>query len=172
MVIRSKKSRISATAPDDFFGNRELGNLLSFTHLFHYIIIKDINKNIKTLKLEIIHGDNNMTLTFENIASIFATNLCGKSCIEIEFCITDLDEYQDCWMGKMPDKTDKSKDLYWYGLVKDGSQAYGYDNFDDFASAPVFNDESLKDIWNKIELVSIDGCAPDEDTLEMLGYKF
>ncbi len=113
-----------------------------------------------------------MTLTFENIASIFATELYGKSCIEIEFCIKGSDEYHDCWMGKMPDKTDKSKNLYWYGLAKYGSRAYAYDNFDDFASAPVFNYESLKDIWNKIELISIDGCAPDEDTFEMLGYKF
>ena len=37
-----------------------------------------------------------------------------------------------------------------------------YDNFQDFSSAPVFRGKSLKQIWTKVEVLSIDGCDPDE----------
>ena len=40
--------------------------------------------------------------------------------------------------------------------------AYDYDNFKDFSCAPVFDNKSLKNIWNNIELLSIDGIDPEE----------
>ena len=72
-------------------------------------------------------------------------------------------------MGKTPDKEDKEKELYWYGLVPDCSEAYNYDNFQDFSSAPVFEGKSLKEIWHKITILSIDGCDPEERIQAYLG---
>jgi hypothetical protein len=43
--------------------------------------------------------------------------LKNNSCIEINFCIDNDVEYEDCWMGKMPDKNNVNKEIYWYGLV-------------------------------------------------------
>lgn len=65
-------------------------------------------------------------------------------------------------MGKTPDKDIKDKEIYWFGLAEDGSKAYDYDNFADFSSAPVFNGKSLKDIWDNVEVFTIDGCDPEE----------
>lgn len=98
-------------------------------------------------------------ITFEDITKLFSRSLEGKFCIEIEFLLKEETEYQTCWMGKMPDK---EKELFWYGLVPDGSEAYDYDSFQSFSSAPVFNGKSLKEIWEKLEIVSIDGCDPED----------
>ena len=100
--------------------------------------------------------------TFEDIETLFSFDLDGRCCIEIEFSVKGYPEYQSCWMGKMPNEEDEEKDLYWYGLVTDGSESYEYDNFQDFSSAPVFDGKSLKKIWNRITILSIDGCDPDE----------
>ena len=98
-------------------------------------------------------------IPFEAITKLFSFDLQGKYCIEIEFSINGFPKYQSCWMGKMPDK---GKDLYWYGLVSDGSEAFDYDNFQDFSGAPVFCGKSLKEIWNEVKVLSIDGCNPEE----------
>lgn len=111
-----------------------------------------------------------MKLTFDNIKNLFGFNTFGRSCAEIEFCVKGMDTYQLCWMGKMPDRENPDKDCYWYGLVPDGSQAYDYDNFEDFSSAPVFEGKSLKEICDKIELLSIDSCTPDIETIKALGF--
>jgi hypothetical protein len=100
--------------------------------------------------------------SFENFAKIFAFDTKGKYCIEIEFSVKGHPKYRSCWMGKLPDEKNKEKEVYWYGLLPDGSEAHSYDNFQDFSSAPVFDGRSLKEIWNKVELLSIDGCDPEE----------
>ena len=101
-------------------------------------------------------------ITFEDITKLFSRSLEGKFCIEIEFLLKDEPKYQTCWMGKMPDKENKEKEIYWYGLVPDVSAAYDYDNFCDFSSASVFHGKSLQEIWEKVEILSIDGCDPEE----------
>ena len=101
-------------------------------------------------------------ISFEDITKLFSFDLEAKWCIEIEFSVKGYPKYQFCWMGKMPDKTNKEKELYWYGLVPDGSKAYDYDNFQDFSSAPVFDGKSLKTIWKEVEVLSIDGVEPEE----------
>ena len=63
-------------------------------------------------------------------------------------------------MKKTPDKEDKEKELYRYGLVPDGSESYNYDNFQDFSSALVFEGKSLKKIWHKVAILSTDGYDP------------
>lgn len=101
-------------------------------------------------------------ISFDDIALLFSFDLQGKFCIEIEFWVKGYSKYQSCWMGKMPDKSDKEKELYWYGLSPDCSEGYDYDNFQDFSSAPVFEGKSLKEACNTIELLSIDGCDPKD----------
>lgn len=110
-----------------------------------------------------------MTLTFDNIKNLFSFNTFGKGCAEIEFRVEGMDTYQLSWMGKMPDRDNSEKDCYWYGLVPDGSEAYDYDNFEDFSSAPVFEGKSLKDICSKIELLSVNSCPPDPKILNAMG---
>lgn len=107
-------------------------------------------------------------ISYADISKLFSFDLHGGCCIEIEFLINEHPKYQNCWMGKMPDKTNKDKEVYWYGLVPDGSEAYDYDNFEAFSATPVFDGECLKDIWKKIEILSIDGCEPGERILTYL----
>ena len=101
-------------------------------------------------------------ISFEDITKLFSFNLESEWCIEILFLVKGYPKYQSCWMGKTPNESDKEKELYWYGLVPDGSEAYDYGNFEDFSSAPVFEGKSLKQAWDRIELLSIDGCDPEE----------
>ena len=101
-------------------------------------------------------------ISFYNITKLFSFDLEGKWCIEIEFLVKGYPMYQSCWMGKSPNEVDKEKELYWYGLVPDGSESYDYDNFQDFSSALVFNGKSLKKIWGEVEILSIDGCDPED----------
>lgn len=85
-----------------------------------------------------------------------------NSCIEMNFCIDNDTEYKDCWLGKMPDRDECGKGLYWYGLVPDGSQVYYYAKLDDFLNAKVFHSETLCDIIAKITWYSLDGCSIEE----------
>ena len=99
-------------------------------------------------------------ILFEDIKKLFSLQLKGNSCIEIEFLIEGSSKYDSCWMGKTPDK-ENARDVYWYGLVSDGSEAYDYDNFRDLSAAPVFDGKSLEEIWEKVKVLSIDGCEPE-----------
>lgn len=101
-------------------------------------------------------------ITFNDITTVFSYKIKRTCCIEIEFTVKDSEKHQCCWMGKMPDPNNKDKELFWFGLAPDGSEAYDYDNFKDFAFAPVFDGSCLKDIWNNIELLSIDSIDPEE----------
>lgn len=100
-------------------------------------------------------------VSFDDITKLFALNLNNKSCIEVEFRVIGLSDYQNCWMGKMLDKFCKGIEVYWFGLANDGSKAYDYDNYFDFSSAQIFDGKSLKEIWNSVELLSVDGCDPE-----------
>ena len=60
-------------------------------------------------------------VSFADICKIFAFDLQGKGSIEIEFALDGHPCYGNCWMGKTPDRTDKSKDHFWYGLTYEGT---------------------------------------------------
>ena len=81
----------------------------------------------------------------------------NNSCIEIQFSVNHMPEYSSCWLGKMPDLEIK-KAVYWFGLVEDGSQAYEYYSIREFTDAKIFYGKNIKEIWNSITLLSIDGC--------------
>lgn len=101
-------------------------------------------------------------ITYNDIIKLFSFDLKCKFCIEIEFSVKNHPKYLSCWMGKMPDKNDKERELYWYGLTADGSESYDFYNFEDFACATVFDGKSLEQIFSSIEINSIDGCDPTE----------
>ena len=101
-------------------------------------------------------------ISFQTITELFSSDLEGRFCVEIQFLLKGSPRYQSCWMGKMPNREHREKEVYWYGLVSDGSEAYDYDNFRAFSTAPVFAGESLREIWGNITLVSINGCDPKE----------
>ena len=101
-------------------------------------------------------------ISYSDLTKLFSFNLEGKHCIEIAFSVKGYPKYQSCWMGKMPDEACKEKDLYWYGLVSDGSEAYDYDSFTDFSCAPIFDGKSLKELWSDIQILHIDGCDPED----------
>ena len=114
-------------------------------------------------------------ILFDDITKIFSFNVKNKFCIEIEFCVAGFPNYQNCWMGKMPNKLVKKKDkfcrgeeVYWFGLSPDGSKAYDYDNYYDFSNAPVFDGKTLKQVWDCVELLSIDGCDPEMRIKDLL----
>ncbi|WP_426351065.1 hypothetical protein ACPWSR_07530 [Alloiococcus sp. CFN-8] len=88
--------------------------------------------------------------------------LKDNSCIEIEFSIDDDSEYDDCWLGKMPDRDESNKEIYWYGLAPDGSQAYEYTELKDILNAKVFHGKSLYVLIDKINWHSLDGCSIEE----------
>jgi hypothetical protein len=77
----------------------------------------------------------------------------------MNFCIDNDIVYGDCWLGKMPDRDNSRKAVYWYGLVPDGSQAYEYTELEDFIDAKVFNGKSMRDVFEKVTWYSLDGCS-------------
>jgi len=85
-----------------------------------------------------------------------------NSCIEINFCIDDDTEYEDCWLGKMPNRDNLGKEVYWYGLTSDGLQAYDYAKLEDILNSKVFHGKSLCDVIEKITWYSLDGCSIEE----------
>jgi hypothetical protein len=89
----------------------------------------------------------------------FETN--GSRCIEIMFAVNGSEKFDECWMGKMPDRKTK-EDVFWFGLTADGKNAYDYSTFEDYSSAKVFDGKSLFEIWDNITIYEIDGCDPME----------
>ena len=89
-----------------------------------------------------------------------------SGCSEVHFKVEDSEEFNDCWMGKTPNREDKNKELYWYGLKRDGSAAYDYEHQEEFISAKVFNGKSLIEMWDCIELIAIDMAGTVEERIE------
>ena len=100
-------------------------------------------------------------ITFDQIEKLFAFNTQGNCCLEIEFSIRGSDKFDNCWMGKLFDKKTK-KDIYWFGLTADGSNAFDYPTFEEFASAKVFDGKSLAQIWEEVTVLTVDGCDPED----------
>ncbi len=80
-------------------------------------------------------------ITYNEFAKLFIGFSNEDFCIEINFCVGDKEEYQNCWMGKT--KTNK-RETFWFGLKEDGSEVYNFESFNISSSAQVFNGKSLK----------------------------
>ena len=93
-------------------------------------------------------------ITFLEFEKIMSCNLDMKSdpCIEINFEIDNCTHYQECWLGKFISKCTK-RDVYWFGLVPDGSEAYDFDSFEEFVNDKVFyGNKSLKEVWSLVSI--------------------
>jgi hypothetical protein len=108
-------------------------------------------------------------ISFDDFVKMILFDVAKRNaCIEIEFSIDGDMTYCGCWLGKTIDrKTNKS--FYWYGLVEDGSQAFEYDNIDDSLNAQVFGGMSIKQLWSRVTLFSIDACDVKERLAVYLG---
>lgn len=90
-------------------------------------------------------------IKLEDLIEVLSSDVIrNHSCIEMNFFIDNDDEYKNCWLGKKPHNDDPNKEVYWYGLVKDGSQAYSYESLEDILNSEVFHGKSLYDIIEKI----------------------
>lgn len=129
-----------------------------------YIILPYTQDNYKTVNMWI----NNVTedlygkISFEQISKVFTFNIENQYCIEMCFSLDGNKKYTNCWMGKCPNREDKQKDVYWFGLVADGSESYNYDSFQELSIAPVFDGRSLIEVWDNVAVESLDGCDPIE----------
>ena len=104
------------------------------------------------------HRYADRTFSFGTLSSILE-KVPDRYCIEIEFRLKDHPKYCSCWMGNT---VDEGKASFWYGLVPDGSEAHDYPDLASFSSAPVFDGKTLEEVWEQIELISIDSCDPIE----------
>ena len=100
-------------------------------------------------------------MTFQLFQKLMSFDTKESLCIEIFFAVKESDKFDRCWMGKMPSR-ETQKDIFWYGLTPDGKNAYDYPKLEDFLSADVFDGKSLTEIWNEVEIKSINGCDPSE----------
>ncbi len=92
----------------------------------------------------------------------------NHACIEVEFSVDGDPAYDGCYLGKTVDKA-THQCAYWYGLAEDGSQAYDYDNPEAFVNAKVFHGRSIKQLWSRISIFSIDACPVEERLPFFLG---
>lgn len=99
-------------------------------------------------------------ITVQQFEKILEYDVVAKNaCIEVEFYIDEDTDYCHCWLGKTVDREDKNRAVYWYGLVEDGSEGYDYNTAEEFINARVFRGKSIKELWDKVTIDSIDGCS-------------
>ncbi len=113
------------------------------------------------------------TISFGQLTTIMSRDTAGKFCIEIEFSLTGNARFSGSWMGKMPSK-EHGQDIYWFGLPADGGNSHHFLTFEEMASAPVFDGKCLRQVWDGVEVLSLDGCDPAErlDFYLMCGSTF
>lgn len=109
-----------------------------------------------------------MKIPFETFLNLHKFNPESTGCYEIHFSVDGYNKYQNSWMGNTPIKNelgeypDAGKRSYWFGLTPDNTEAYDFSSFDKMVNAPVFEGKSLKEIWNEVDILSFDGCSPEE----------
>lgn len=81
--------------------------------------------------------------------------------LEITFKVCGSETFDDCRMGNHLDKSTGLNE-YWYGLTRDGKNAFEYPTFEEFSSAEVFDGKTLAEIWDDVTLLEINGCDPTE----------
>ena len=105
---------------------------------------------------------NGSKISFHDFTKIISYDVVkNNSCIEIEFYIDNDSNYESCWLGKTIDK-ETNNECYWYGLVKDGSQAYSFLTIDEFMNAKIFYGKNIREVWDFISLYCIDCCDVNE----------
>lgn len=99
-----------------------------------------------------------MKITFDDFTNIFKNNTPENICHEVLFLVEGYSKYQHSWLGA----TNRNSTLsYWLGLTPDSTEAYNFSSFDEMVNAPVFEGKSLKEIWDKVDILSFDALEPD-----------
>ena len=99
-----------------------------------------------------------MKTDFVKFKNYMSAPLPQKCCIEILFVLENSEKYNHCWMGAM---NKNGVTQYWFGLTKDGKEAYKFNDFDEMASSPVFDGKTLKEIWGDVNILSVNSCDPE-----------
>ena len=100
-------------------------------------------------------------MTFELFKELMSFDTKENLCIEIFFKVQGSDKFNSSWMGKLYSKEAKA-DVFWYGLTRDGKNAYDFSTFEEFCFAEIFDEKSLVAIWDNITIIDINSCDPDE----------
>ena len=101
-------------------------------------------------------------IKFQHLVAVLSSDVINNNtCIEMEFSIDDT-EYDDCCLGKMTDRDNPKKEIYWISLDPDGSRAYEFEDLEDFLKANILDGKSLYELIDKISWHSLDGCSLEE----------
>ena len=81
----------------------------------------------------------------------------GVNIDETEFEIIGDSKYDDCYIGYQP----QFENPYWAGLcdIKDGCD---FKTADDLVNAKIYHGKSIKELWDSIEIISIEGTCVEE----------
>ena len=97
-------------------------------------------------------------LDFGYFEKVMKSKVSDKYSVEIQFEVESSEIYNLSWMGKSIER-ETNREVFWFGLVEDGSQAYDYETFDEFVNSQVFyGEKSLKDLWDLILIFSLNGA--------------
>lgn len=75
-----------------------------------------------------------------------------------------LNKFQNIWFGVMQNPNKSNELTYWFGSEENNSSC-NFSTLDDFVNAQIFDGKSLKEIWDSVELTSLDGLDPNEYTI-------
>ena len=96
-------------------------------------------------------------MEFKKFYDIF--NKYGFS--ESTFRIKDSNKFQNVWFGVTPNPHKGNELTYWFGSKEDNISC-DFSTLDDFVDAKIFDGKSLKEIWDNVEITSLDCIDPNE----------
>lgn len=94
-------------------------------------------------------------MEFEKFYEIFKKYGFLKS----TFRLKNSKKFQNVWFGVMSNPYKNSELTYWFNCNEDNLK-YEFPSVDEFVNAKIFDEKSLKDIWENIEIISLDGKSP------------
>ena len=98
-------------------------------------------------------------MTYEELKKVLATDLHGVFRIEIEFSIKEDPLYRHCSLGKIPYC---DGELYWCRVNNEEISAFNFRDFHSLSTFPIANLQTLEELWDRIEIHSIDGFPPQQ----------
>lgn len=83
---------------------------------------------------------------------------------ESTFRLKNSKKFQNVWFGVTQNPHKDNGLLYWYGSEEDNLSC-DFSSLEDFVNAKIFDGKSLKEIWDNIEITSLDCISPEEYTI-------
>lgn len=88
---------------------------------------------------------------------------------EMSFSVKNHENYKHCWLGVAIKHYEL---IFWLGLAEDDRGYFEFKSLDVMINATVFNGSSLKELWNDIEIGSIDGVCEEDYTPEECSFNY